>query len=716
MRLVKGVALSKFLKNILISSVSLAVVSATYSPAVLAQAEPDEMQQDQGKAPEIFTPEWYEGYKARTIYDMVAATPGIAFVLEGEDTSQRGLGTQANLLLVNGKPLTGKPIMRSSSLALEVLGAMKASELKRIEVYRAGSDKFQQKTDQLIVNVVLEGEGTSVNSDWALRFWQLNGGNIKPTFFFNTTRRSGEKYLNISGSLYRSQSYAHTRSHSYTDSNEPISNFDRDNRYGNSGQRLGFRWARPLAGDGTFNLEGTVRRRLYDGVQSEYSWNGAGLGLETPDDAELESSGIRRRAIWGILNLNINKPLSEDWRIKLVGVQSLDKSTSTNEYTFVNSDPHEQLDFDYFIGESILRSTLFFQRTENQQLRFGAEGAYNFRDQDQKQYELDVSGALALTALNNSEAFVDEWRGEAFAYYNWRPSKTFFIEVGNVIEASTIAQVSDNFSQSRRLVYTKPFLQTTYEVTSKSRLSLTMEREVGQLNFAQFISSVDKEDDKISSGNPDLVPIQTWNLSGQLEHTLGKKAGTVRLKLFHLWDNDVLERILGSDGNGAAGNIGSGKRYGAEAGASLRLDAFGIMDAKLDGTFKYEAGNVIDPFLLDNRFYSAIPHSTANVAYTQTLKSVGITYGAEIDWRSGWSVHDADTVEYHRYGAPHLNFNIEKKFQNGMALGLDLENILNKQLRREKTFYATNRTFVDSLQSRFINNGMSIKLNIKGNF
>lgn len=711
--------LSKLMKTVLWSSVSLAISQAIFSQPIAAQSAVEDhgaVQNSEGKKPEIFTPDWYNGYKARTIYEMVAATPGIAFALEGEDTSQRGLGTQANLLLVNGKPLTGKPIMKNSSLALEVLGSMKASELKRIEVYRTGSDKFQQKTDQLLVNVVLKGEGTSINSDWAIRLWQRGGGSIKPTLFLNTTRRSEESYLNISGAVYSSPRFNYTRNHEYSNTFDPTTNYIRDHRYDNNGVRIGFRWSRPFAGDGTLNLEGTMRRRFNNGEQEEYVWDGAGLGQNIPSDATLEASDLQTHATWGILNLNIDKPLSADWRTQFVLVQSADTSKASNLYRYNAAEPHEQLDLEYTVGETIARSTTFFQHTKKRQLRFGGELAYNFRDQAQNQYLADESGTLSLNSLDNSDAFVDEWRGEAFAFYNWRPSKAFFIEIGNVLEISRIAQSSNNISQSRQLVYSKPFLQSTYEITDKSRLSITIEREVGQLDFAQFISSVDREDYKIDSGNPDLAPIQTWNISGQIEHTLADKAGTIRLKLFHLWDEDVPERILGANGNGAAGNIGSGKRYGAELGASLRLDKIGIKDAKLDGTFMYEGGDVIDPFVMRKRFYSDRPHSTANIAFSQTLKSLGLTYGGEIDWRSGWFIHDAESIEYHRYGAPQLNFNIEKKFQNGMAIGLEFDNLLNKVLRREKTFYTADRASIESLQTRFVDNGVSVKMNIKGNF
>lgn len=706
----------KIFSSLLLQTLVLLPVTVGTAHAQDAVDQSTTTKGNESRGPEIFLPEWYEGYNARTVYDMVAATPGIAFVLEGEDTSQRGLGAQENLLLVNGKPLTGKPVMRSSSLALEVLGSMKSSELERVEVYRAGSDKFQKKTDQLIVNVVLKDEGISVNSDWSVRLWRLEGSTIKPTFFFNTTRRKGERYFNVSGSIYRAQSYTHTQNHEFDKNRVASSNFDRDYRLNNDGMRIGFRWARPFAGDGTFNLEGTTRGRVYTGIQNEFSWDGPGVGQGIADDASLEISNFKRKALWGILNLNINKPLSEKWRLKFVAIQSFDTQTSENIYAYDGEDPNEQIDFDNTVGESIARTTFFYQRSDKQQLRFGGEMAYNFRDQYQAQYLANEIGDLDLVSLDNSTAFVDEWRGEAFAYYNWRPSKEFFIEVGNVLELSQISQTSDNLSQSRRLIYTKPFLQSTYEITDSSRLSLKLEREVGQLDFAQFISSVNKDDDKIDGGNPDLAPIQTWNLSGQIEHTLGNKAGTVRLKLFHLWDTDVPERILGADGNGAAGNIGSGKRYGAEVSASLRLDNIGIKDAKLDGSFTYEDGNVIDPFIFTNRFYSKRPHSMANISFSQTLKKYGITYGGDIDWRSGWSVHDAETVEFYRYGSPQLNLNAEKKFQNGMALGIQLENILNKRQRREKTFYTFDRGFIDGFQSRFVQNGMNIKVVIKGNF
>ena len=49
---------------------------------------------------------------------------------------------------------------------------------------------------------------------------------------------------------------------------------------------------------------------------------------------------------------------------------------------------------------------------------------------------------------------------------------------------------------------------------------MSVRRTVAQLDFYDFISSAELSADRINAGNPDLVPQQTWEFRGTLEHPL----------------------------------------------------------------------------------------------------------------------------------------------------------------------------------------------------
>ena len=59
---------------------------------------------------------------------------------------------------------------------------------------------------------------------------------------------------------------------------------------------------------------------------------------------------------------------------------------------------------------------------------------------------------------------------------------------------------------------------------------MKLQRKVGQLNFFDFLESVDVQDDNNNAANPNLVPPQSWLSELEFNRKLGA-AGSMKLKL-----------------------------------------------------------------------------------------------------------------------------------------------------------------------------------------
>ena len=128
----------------------------------------------------------------------------------------------------------------------------------------------------------------------------------------------------------------------------------------------------------------------------------------------------------------------------------------------------------------------------------------------------------------------------------------------------------------------KGFVSATYKSSKTLSIRAKVERQVGQLDFFDFISSVSVQDDFNTTGNADIVPAQSW--FGELEFDKDFGQGTTHSKpaltgnLFLIW----VDRIpIGVDGD-AVGNIDSAHLYGVELTSTIKGDRWGYKGTELN--------------------------------------------------------------------------------------------------------------------------------------
>jgi outer membrane receptor for ferrienterochelin and colicins len=88
----------------------------------------------------------------------------------------------------------------------------------------------------------------------------------------------------------------------------------------------------------------------------------------------------------------------------------------------------------------------------------------------------------------------------------------------------------------------KGAISLAWNPSSPWETNLKLQRKVGQLDFSDFLVSVDLDTNNSNGGNPELVPPQSWLLQFELIRSLGP-LGKIRLNLEGEDIQDLVEQI-----------------------------------------------------------------------------------------------------------------------------------------------------------------------------
>jgi outer membrane receptor protein involved in Fe transport len=160
--------------------------------------------------------------------------------------------------------------------------------------------------------------------------------------------------------------------------------------------------------------------------------------------------------------------------------------------------------------------------------------------------------------------------------------------------------------RSRSFSYLKPRFDLRRTLNASDQVRFKVERTVSQLNFQDFVPRFDYLDRRVDAGNPELRPETAWEYEARYEHRLARDQGTFETRIFYQDIQDVIERVaIDPEGDGtyvsASGNIGDGKRYGAEVKTSLRMGWIGLPDLVIGGRYLRRRSTVTDPFTGEKR-------------------------------------------------------------------------------------------------------------------
>jgi outer membrane receptor protein involved in Fe transport len=322
---------------------------------------------------------------------------------------------------------------------------------------------------------------------------------------------------------------------------------------------------------------------------------------------------------------------------------------------------------DFFNGrdssEAIVRGVVKHRFGRTLSLEAGSEYADNKLD-SRTRFTVDDT-PVAIPAAN---VRVEEKRSESFLKSAWRPLPTLNVDADIRYETSTISSAGD-VVLSKSLQFAKPRLAVAWTPVRSTQLRFRVEKEVGQLNFDDFVASSNLTSSLgVTAGNPDLDPEQDWVFEAQVEQQLWSGSSLV-LSARHFNITDVIDRgpvrvVTTDPATGQAvvsffdqpANIGSGTKDEFAATATLKLDALGWKGALIKGDVTRRYSEVTDPTTGEHREISKLHPIDWNLSFSQDLPARHMTVGVDLygGWReTSYRFNFIETVKIKTYVRPY---------------------------------------------------------------
>ena len=541
-------------------------------------------------ATQSFTPADFAQFSPRTALEMVEQIPG--FQIEAQDNSQRGFGQATGNVLINGQRLSGK-----SNDAVEALGRITAESVVRIDVQDGAQLDIPGLSGQ-VVNIVTSQTG-GLTGAWTAE--SVFRRNLDPSLLNGTFSLSGK-----SGALDWTLSLENENPRR---GNEGIENVfdgqgnlieirDEETRFANeepSGSlALGWRPASGLIAN--LNLS-------YD----QFNFTGREIGTRSPVGAPLEDTlrlfNFGNDGRVGEISGDIEFGLGPG-RLKLIGLQTIRTNFRATQIltTLLDDGSAEGSRFtqDSDELESIARLEYSLSPKAGRDWQISVEGAFNSLDNTSDLFEIDGLGNLIPDPdLQDDNTRVEELRAEGNVTHSRKLTPTLNAQASIGVEYSELAQ-SGPTGLTRQFVRPKGFVSLAWTPTSNTTISTRFEREVGQLDFFDFVSTVNLNQENEQAGNPDIVPQQAWLGEIELEQRLGD-LGAFTIRTYGEIIADIVDQVPISATEEAPGNLDRATRFGIELNTTLKFDRFGAKGLQLEFDGAAQTSSLDDPLTGNSR-------------------------------------------------------------------------------------------------------------------
>ncbi|MFT7470503.1 MAG: hypothetical protein ACI8XU_000392 [Kiritimatiellia bacterium] len=675
----------------------------------------------------VYEADFFTQYSPVSVNDMIDRIPGISLALNNNNGggNSRGLGSGEGEILINGQRTTGK-----NNAGRSQLSRIAADQVDYIEIIRGTSDEMDIRGGGQVVNVVLLDAESRSSISAEVNMDRLHDDTLDPGAKLSYTGQTGAfNYL------------FHIEAEPRYDNR-----FTNESSVNPDGELLETRFQENLRNqteyETSFNLG-------YQFEKSMVQFNGLYAESNPPTDinrtindystgslitTQQREDELRNRNNWEIGG-DYEYSFDSGSKYRFLFIANDRDFTYTRDRFDVFADSEEKDLFLFSAGrdrERIARTSYTLDLGSNQGMELGIEGAQTIRDSDLRLglsgdgITSDAHGGLVPQAISNASSTVEEIRLENFAIHNWQINDRMSLESSLIYETSTITQSGD-VSNDRDFSFLRPKIDYRFNITQSLQLRATIEKTVSQLSFSDFSATSDNSDDdqNTQAGNPGIAQEQAWNYEMNMEFRLPNSIGVLNTELYYRDLTDVIDRIDVSpsaiDLQSARGNIGAGKRYGANFDASTRLGYLGVPDALLTLRFSVQDSKVIDPFLGTQRRlrWNGRWFGRANFRHdiTKYNFSYGFSYFTSARDGSGLTqidVFDTET-EVRDYG---LSLFAEKQAFNGITFRFDIQNA-NDQIRcRERIRFvgATSAGIVEEIEDSCNGNGVKYALKIRQTF
>jgi hypothetical protein len=614
---------------------------------------------------------FFAAVRPNTALDMINNLPGFSLDTGG---AVRGFGGAAGNVLIDGE----RPATKNDPLD-EILKRIPASAVARIDLIRGGAPGIDMQGKTLIANVIRKND-QGLKLVAAVQYTAIGNGRTDYGLRFEGSRRIGQTALE-GALLFGTGADDGTGNgpHLVTTPSGAVLLSSEQRSWADGGvNKAAAAVETPFLG-GRVRIEGSFIHNPYFFVNADVAADPAAQESEVyknhQDTAEV---GVR-------YDRRIGGAALEAYALQQLGwYDSADDLRAAGEPSTFTLAKHT--------GESILRATATLNPAPALQLEAGVEGDYNWLTSATRETLLGLD--VPVPAAN---VHVVELRGEAFADATWRMNPKLSFEAGARIEASQLSSSGDVTSR-QVFVFPKPRFVATWTPVDGRQLQLRVEREVSQLDFADFAAS-GTLGNGTHAGNPTLTPPQDWVAEASFDQHLWEGADA-SLSLRHMWLSDVIDQAPecapgGALPGGACGplfevsgpaNIGDGAHDEASLAVTLPTDKLMLKHGVLTVRATWRHSQVTDPATYRQREISNLRPVDAEAHYTQGLPGLRSTWG--IDYYAAWR---QTTYYFSEVDTQHLGLWLEVYFEwkptPDWSLKVEADNLTGHGLEYQRDIY-----------------------------
>ena len=655
-----------------------------------------------------YPPAFFAESRPTSAYDMVLRVPGFTF---DKGATVRGLTGSSGNVLIDGQP----PVSKNDTLD-EILKRVPAGTVERIELIRGGAPGIDMEGRTVLANVVRKQSGGFRGSVLLGNYFVYDGRMLPGLRAEAQWRWPGGRSAELA------QIYGMGPNDEYGDGGRVRYNANGTRRLtskvaaDSAGTKIWTTGAyeTPLMGghariNGAFMLTPAVVE-IYDNYTSA-----SGVEYEKDDIKRLQAEAGGR----------FNRTLSSRVSLETVAFQQWN-----NNKTAVNFQaPSLVRDFllDKKSTESVGRVHFRITALPTLTLETGVEGAFNKLDSKTR---LSVNGRPVVVPAANVQ--VEETRGEVFLRGTWRVTPELSLDAGVRQEASRVTSAGDVVLE-KSLHDFKPRAALTWAPDADNQFRLRVEREVGQLNFDDFVASPNvASTGTVVAGNPDLNPQRAWVYEAAYERRFWK-AGAVVLTVRHYDISEVVDRAPifalqppppGQPGPpalvavaDAPGNIGAATKDEVQASVTIPLERFHIRAAQLKAQVTKRWSKVDDPLLGGTREISLLRPIDWEVHFSQDLPRWKATWGADLAGGFRERAFRLAEIETKKF-SPSLWLYGEYKPRPDFIIRLEAQGVTARNSRRVREVYIGPRNLgrLDYTDVRSLEWGGALYLRLRKTF
>jgi outer membrane receptor for ferrienterochelin and colicins len=628
------------------------------------------------EGPRTFTAEDFARFAPRNALDMIRQVPGFVIRDQGQE---RGLGEASANVLVNGQRISGK----SNDIFAE-LSRIPAQNVVRIEI-RDGATLDIPGLSGQVANVVARATGISGQYSWSPEWRARYAPPLWSRFEASASGTEGPVEWTIGLDNQTGRGGAGGPTWIYGPDGALIEFRDEVMRSRPERPRISTRLAIDGPGSSLGNLNASFRRNF-----GHFFEGGRRTGGGLPDRfrSVVFEEGGHAWEIGGDYEFALGPG-----RLKLIGLnRSQHQPSETDlltEFDDLSPSTGNRFTREGDLTERIARAE-YKWRGLGGDLQISGEAAFNLLDNVSRFFVLQPGGLFEEIPLPGGTAQVSEDRYEVMTSYGRTLSPKLSIQLSAGGEYSTLRHAS-GVTSAQSFFRPKGQLTAAWKPAPRTDVNFRLRRRVGQLNFFDFLASVNLTDDRRNAGNPDLVPPQSWELEVETIRNLGPW-GTTSVRLYGHLINDIVDTVpIGATGE-SPGNIDRAVRYGVEWKSTVNFDLAGWRGAKLDLTVQLRDSRVKDPLTGETRRISNDLMHLMEASLRHDLPGTDWAWGGGLFYYLPALNYRLTEISRYWEGPVWANLFIEHKDVLGLTVRGTINNILGGDSMAYRLVHAGRRT------------------------